>query len=72
MWLSEVWLFDSDYITSFVDENSLFDWNINSYSINYFDQTDINYGITNYGISNTFEIQRNATYYLFKIIGPIF
>ena len=72
VWLSELWLFDSDYITNFVDENSLFDWNINSYSINYFDQTDINYGITNYGISNTFEIQRNATYYLFKIIGPIF
>ena len=72
VWLSRIWLFDSDYITNFVDENSLFDWNVNSYSVNYFDQTDINYGVTSYGISNTFEIQRNATYYLFKIIGPIF
>tara|TARA_B100000780_G_scaffold170057_1_gene119012 strand:+ start:62 stop:1519 length:1458 start_codon:yes stop_codon:yes gene_type:complete len=72
VWLSNMWLYDSEYLTSFVDKNNLFDWNINSYSTNYFEETDINYGITNFGITNTFEIQRNATYYLFKIIGPIF
>ena len=72
VWLSNMWLYDSDYLTNFVEENNLFDWNINSYALNYFNETDANYGITNYGIANTFEIQRNATYYLFKIIGPIF
>ena len=72
IWVSNMWLYDSDYLTEFVDSNNLFDWNINSYSHNYFVETDLNYGVSNFGITNTFEIQRNATYYLFKIIGPIF
>ena len=72
VWVSNMWLYDSDYLTKFVDNNNLFDWNINSYSHKYFEETDLNYGVSSFGISNSFELQRNSTYYIFKIIGPIF